>query len=44
MTRALGGEAVILERLGSNKNPAIDTLTIMRQYGLPDAFPETGVE
>ena len=35
-----GGEAVILERLGSNKNPAIDTLTIMRQYALPDAFPE----
>lgn len=35
-----GGEAVILERLGSSKNPAIDTLTIMRQYGLPDAFPE----
>ena len=28
-----GGEAVILERLGSSKNPAIDTLTIMRQYG-----------
>jgi ribonuclease R len=35
----LGGEAVILERLGSNKNPAIDTITIMRQYGLPDDFP-----
>jgi ribonuclease R len=35
-----GGEAVILERLGSSKNPAIDTLTIMRQYGLPDEFSE----
>jgi ribonuclease R len=35
-----GGEAVILERLGSNKNPAIDTLTIIRQYALPDAFAE----
>jgi ribonuclease R len=35
-----GGEAVILERLGSNSNPAVDTLTIMRQYALPDAFPE----
>jgi len=34
-----GGEAVILERLGSNKNPSIDTLTIMRQYALPDEFP-----
>ena len=40
----LGGEGVILERLGSNKNPAIDTLTIMRQYGLPDAFPEAVLE
>lgn len=36
-----GGEAVILERLGSNKNPAIDTLSIIRQYALPDAFPES---
>lgn len=35
-----GGEAVILERLGSSKNPAIDTLTIMKQYALPDEFPE----
>src|SRR6056297_1292883 len=36
-----GGEAVLLERLGSNTNPAIDTLSIMRQYALPDAFPES---
>jgi ribonuclease R len=35
-----GGEAVILERLGSSTNPAIDTLSIMRQYALPDTFPE----
>ena len=35
-----GGEAVILERLGSSSNPAIDTLSIMRQYALPDSFPE----
>lgn len=35
-----GGEAVLLERLGSSNNPNIDTLTIMRQYGLPDEFPE----
>tara|TARA_R110002049_G_scaffold2750_8_gene22171 strand:- start:91835 stop:94090 length:2256 start_codon:yes stop_codon:yes gene_type:complete len=35
-----GGEAVILERLGSSSNPAIDTLSIMRQYALPDEFPE----
>ncbi|MEM1225291.1 MAG: VacB/RNase II family 3'-5' exoribonuclease [Planctomycetota bacterium] len=39
-----GGEAVLLERLGSSKNPAIDTLTIMRQYGLPDHFPESVLE
>ncbi|MDC0295236.1 ribonuclease R [bacterium] len=39
-----GGEAIILERLGSNKNPAIDTLTIMRQYGLPDAFPNAVID
>ncbi|QDV65798.1 ribonuclease R [Crateriforma conspicua] len=36
----LGGEAVILERLGTSKNPAIDTLSIMRQFALPDHFPE----
>lgn len=35
-----GGQAVIVEVLGSSKNPAIDTLTIMRQYGLPESFPE----
>lgn len=40
----LGGEAVILERLGSNKNPAIDTLTIMRQYGLPENFPDEVIQ
>lgn len=39
-----GGEAVLLERLGSSKNPAIDTLSIMRQYGLPDQFPESVLE
>ena len=40
----VGGEAVILERLGSNRNPAIDTLTIVRQYALPDTFPEPVLE
>ena len=35
-----GGEGVILEVLGSSKNPAIDTLTVMRQFGLPEEFPE----
>ncbi|MEM0925281.1 MAG: VacB/RNase II family 3'-5' exoribonuclease, partial [Planctomycetota bacterium] len=39
-TKESEGEAVLLERLGSSSNPNIDTLTIMRQYGLPDQFPE----
>ncbi|QDS95849.1 Ribonuclease R [Roseimaritima multifibrata] len=39
-----GGEAVIMEVLGSSKNPAIDTIMIMRQYGLPDAFPEAVID
>ena len=39
-----GGEAVLLERLGSSTNPGIDTLTIMRQYGLPDEFPEAVID
>jgi ribonuclease R len=39
-----GGEAVLLEVLGSSKNPAIDTLTVMRQYGLPDQFPDDVIE
>ncbi|WP_182868932.1 ribonuclease R family protein [Rhodopirellula sp. JC639] len=39
-----GGEAVLLERLGSTNNPGIDTLTIMRQFGLPDEFPEAVID
>ncbi len=39
-----GGEAVILEVLGKTNNPAIDTLTIMRQYALPEGFPESVLE
>ncbi len=35
-----GGQAVILERLGSTKNPAIDTVVVMKQFALPDEFPE----
>lgn len=34
------GEGVILEVLGSSKNPAVDTLAVMHQYGLKDEFPE----
>ncbi len=39
-----GGEGVILEVLGKTNNPAIDTLTIMRQYALPDNFPDEALE
>jgi ribonuclease R len=42
--RGEGGEGVILEVLGSSKNPAVDTLAVMRQYGLPDHFPEDVIE
>ena len=35
-----GGEGVIMEVLGSSKNPAVDTLAVMRQYGLEEDFPD----
>lgn len=38
------GEGVILEVLGKTNNPAIDTLTIMRQYALPETFPDEVLE
>lgn len=38
------GEGVILEVLGSSKNPAVDTLAVMRQYALPDEFPPEVIE
>lgn len=38
--QGVGGEAVILEVLGSSKNPAIDTLAVMRQYHLPETFAD----
>ncbi len=37
---AVPGEAVIMEVLGSSKNPAVDTLAVMRQFGLAEEFPE----
>jgi ribonuclease R len=37
-------EGVILEVLGSSRNPAIDTVVIMRQYGLPESFPEPVID
>lgn len=38
------GEGVILEVLGSSKNPAVDTLAVMRQFGLADEFPDDVIE
>ncbi|MFO1065460.1 MAG: ribonuclease R [Pirellulales bacterium] len=38
------GEGVILEVLGSSKNPAVDTLAVMVQYGLIDKFPDEVIE
>ncbi|MEZ6136100.1 MAG: VacB/RNase II family 3'-5' exoribonuclease [Pirellulaceae bacterium] len=38
------GEGVILEVLGSSKNPAVDTLAVMRQYGLDEEFPPEVIE
>ncbi len=34
------GEAVVVEVLGERGKPGVDTLLIMRQYGLPERFPE----
>lgn len=34
------GEAVIKEVLGARGSPGIDTLSIMREYELPEEFPE----
>lgn len=37
------GEGVILKVLGSSKNPAIDTLAVMHQFGLEDTYPEAAL-
>jgi ribonuclease R len=34
------GEGVITEILGPRGEPGVDTLSVMRAFGLPDAFPE----
>ncbi|QDU98312.1 ribonuclease R [Lignipirellula cremea] len=39
-THAHEGEAVIVEVLGARGAPGVDTLTIMREYGLPEHFQE----
>jgi len=38
------GEGVIIEVLGPRGRPGVDTLSIIREYGLPDKFPEDVLE
>ncbi len=38
------GEGVILKVLGSSKNPAVDTMAVMHQFGLPETYPEDALE
>ncbi len=38
------GEAVIVEVLGARGTPGVDTLSVIREFGLPDAFPEDVLE
>ncbi len=38
------GEGVIMEVLGSSKNPAVDTLAVMRQFGLEETFPDAAIQ
>ena len=38
------GEGVIVEVLGPNGQPGVDTLSVMRSFNLPDAFPEEALE
>jgi ribonuclease R len=43
-THAHPGEAVIVEVLGARGAPGVDTLSIIREFGLPEAFPEDVLE
>ncbi|MES2793035.1 MAG: ribonuclease R [Planctomycetota bacterium] len=38
------GEAVLTEVLGQRGQPGVDTLSIIHEFGLPDAFPEAVLE
>ena len=38
------GEGVIIEILGPRGKPGVDTLSIIRAFGLPDAFPKEVLE
>ncbi len=37
------GEAVITEVLGKRGEPGVDTLSILREFGLPEDFPEEAI-
>jgi ribonuclease R len=39
-THQHAGEAVIVEVLGAKGAPGVDTLSIIREFGLPEAFPD----
>jgi ribonuclease R len=38
------GEGVLVEVLGPRGTPGVDTLSIIREFNLPDAFPEDALE
>lgn len=38
------GEGVIVEVLGDRGTPGVDTLTVIREFGLPEEFPESVLE
>jgi ribonuclease R len=38
------GEGVLTEVLGPHGQPGVDTLSIIRSYGLPDAFPDDALQ
>ena len=37
------GEGVIAEVLGPHGKPGVDTLSVIRAFGLPEAFPEAAL-
>ena len=43
-THQHAGEAVIVEVLGASGEPGVDTLSIIREFGLPEEFPEDVLE
>lgn len=43
-THQYEGEAVIVEVLGARGEPGVDTLSIIHEFGLPDAFDEEVLE